>query len=539
MEKVYVNHDHSSELLVKMAELWREDKFCDAFLHLRERTYKVHKLVLIAACPAVLAFQKHKEESKPTEFNFPDGIDSKAVEYVLKYLYDGVIHLSTDNVCKVENLARHLHLNSLINYCLEFRALLLGEEKLKVNQIEHFHHNERPRHVIHKVEVKNDDECSQIVSKMSSMSSSIMFELQTDQDSSHVSSPNIMTFNPVVVKVEPESDHQCTSLKMKNSIETKQDVDKKCPYGMDTDPVYQALLSFSGSPWINMHSTAEGMGTIISDGRKSEMDKCEHMARKVPLSDQKFLQECSVCKKIFTDANRLKRHFRSHSGERPFKCEECGKAFTQACHLMRHKDAHAQLRPYKCECCEKFFTQSAHLKRHRLVHSGERPYRCEVCGKSFSQPNILKSHSRTHSGERPYKCDDCNKAFRESSHLQRHKRLHTGDKPYRCELCNNAYVEKIALKRHVQNHHGNSKEGIEFPIGLLYTTETGNIEESEKGPEHGIEDTMEDSNTDVGDSLEDSNESMVNDKINTVIEESAETIAVKVEQFDGNLYMTK
>ncbi|KAK3586243.1 hypothetical protein CHS0354_028607 [Potamilus streckersoni] len=316
MEKVYMNQDHSSELLVKMAELWREDKFCDAFLHLRERTYKVHKLVLIAACPEVLAVLKHKEESKHTEFNFPDGFDTEAVEYVLKYLYDGVIHLRIDNVCKVEKLARHLHLNSLIKYCMEFRALLLGEGKLIVNQgeLRHLHHSERPRHVFHKGAVKNDDKCSQIVCKISSMHG-----LQTNQDRSHVSSPNTITFNPVDLKAEPKSDseldRQYTSLKRKNSIETKMDVvhDQKWQYGMETNPVYQALFSFSGYPWINMQSTADRLGTVISDGRQAEMDKYEQWAIKVPLKDQKFLQECSVCKKIFKDANRLKRHFRSHS----------------------------------------------------------------------------------------------------------------------------------------------------------------------------------------------------------------------------------
>jgi len=42
---------------------------------------------------------------------------------------------------------------------------------------------------------------------------------------------------------------------------------------------------------------------------------------------------CKICLKVFDSRYGLKRHMRSHTGERPYKCEWCGKAFRQGVHL--------------------------------------------------------------------------------------------------------------------------------------------------------------------------------------------------------------
>ncbi len=78
--------------------------------------------------------------------------------------------------------------------------------------------------------------------------------------------------------------------------------------------------------------------------------------------------------------------------------------------------------------CNKGFTTKSDLQKHFRIHSGERPYRCIIdnCGQAFTASHHLKMHSRKHNGEKPFECKEggCEKAFTSKVALRSHQQIH-------------------------------------------------------------------------------------------------------------------
>ena len=54
------------------------------------------------------------------------------------------------------------------------------------------------------------------------------------------------------------------------------------------------------------------------------------------------------------------------------------------------------------------FSQAGTLRRHLKTHRGERPNKCDQCNYTCSQAGNLKTHLKTHSGTKSSKCNQCN-----------------------------------------------------------------------------------------------------------------------------------
>lgn len=76
--------------------------------------------------------------------------------------------------------------------------------------------------------------------------------------------------------------------------------------------------------------------------------------------------------------------------------------------------------------CQKRFSRSDELTRHYRRHTGVKPFECSTCKRKFSRSDHLTTHIRTHTGEKPFECTwpQCQKRFARSDELNRHLGVH-------------------------------------------------------------------------------------------------------------------
>ncbi|KAH8593151.1 hypothetical protein B0O99DRAFT_222582 [Bisporella sp. PMI_857] len=64
------------------------------------------------------------------------------------------------------------------------------------------------------------------------------------------------------------------------------------------------------------------------------------------------------------------------------------------------QDQHMPMRRHgntkKCSFCDRTFTKQEHLRRHQRTHTGERPFGCPKCSRRYGRSDVLARHIQTH-----------------------------------------------------------------------------------------------------------------------------------------------
>ncbi|XP_039436831.1 zinc finger protein 232-like [Culex pipiens pallens] len=125
---------------------------------------------------------------------------------------------------------------------------------------------------------------------------------------------------------------------------------------------------------------------------------------------------CNICGKEY---KHLWRHLESHNAVTVDRCKVCAKEFKSKTGLMLHELMHQEAE-HKCDRCNKKYRTKNRLKRHYRVHTNDRPFDCDKCDKKFYTKYNLEVHSRIHTGIRPYACQYCGLQFTHSYAVKNH-----------------------------------------------------------------------------------------------------------------------
>ncbi|KAJ8910494.1 hypothetical protein NQ315_012341 [Exocentrus adspersus] len=138
-----------------------------------------------------------------------------------------------------------------------------------------------------------------------------------------------------------------------------------------------------------------------TDYLESHVNSNECNINQAPLKKRRYVYKtetqgvsmCSLCFKVFNNAQALRLHTKTHIQHRKFKCSVCNLRFPNSSKKDRHEKEHGDvLGSYTGEVCFRRESQDDPDEHRTLRNVGSNKFECYACGKLFSRKYLLHNH---------------------------------------------------------------------------------------------------------------------------------------------------